>query len=74
MHFLGVAVGHRAIIGNGVRLNYGVSVPNDAVLLGPRKDLYLDASGALPRVPSILEDGKGVPLRKARLSEPRSEQ
>ena len=74
MHFLGVAVGHRSIIGNGVRLNYGVSVPNDAVLLGPREDLYLDASGALPRVPSVLKEGKAVPLRKAQLSEPRSEQ
>ena len=74
MHFLGVAVGHRCVIGNGVRLNYGVSVPNDAVLLGPREDLYLDASGAVPRIPSILKDGKAVPLRKAQLSEPRSEQ
>lgn len=73
MHFLGVAVGHRSIIGNGVRLNYGVSVPNDVVLLGPREDLYLDASGALPRIPSILKEGKAVPLRKAQLSEPRSE-
>jgi hypothetical protein len=73
MHFLGVAIGHRAVLGNRVRLNYGVSVPNDAVLLGPRDDLYLDASQALPSVPSILKDGKAVSLRKAPRSEHHSE-
>lgn len=73
MHFLGVAVGHRAVLGNRVRLNYGVSVPNDAVLLGPRDDLYLDASQALPNVPSILKDGMAVPLRKELRSEHRLE-
>ena len=74
MHFLGAAIGHRAILGNGVRLNYGVSVPNDATLLGPRDDLYLDASAALANQPSILKEGEAVPLRMARRSEPHAEQ
>jgi NDP-sugar pyrophosphorylase family protein len=38
-HFLGVAVGHRARIGAGVRVCYGVAVPNDALLVAPPEDL-----------------------------------
>lgn len=33
--FLGSAIGHRARIGAGVRLGYGVAVPNDTLLVGP---------------------------------------
>jgi NDP-sugar pyrophosphorylase family protein len=73
MHFLGIAVGHRAILGNGVRLNYGVSVPNDAILLGPRKDLYMDASQAQAGIPSVLKDGQAVSLRKEQPKEPNPE-
>jgi acetyltransferase-like isoleucine patch superfamily enzyme len=69
MHFLGIAVGHRAILGNGVRLNYGVSVPNDAMLLGPRDDLYLDASQAPAGAPAILKNGRATPIKKGLPSE-----
>lgn len=74
MHFLGAAIGHRTVLGNGVRLNYGVSVPNDATLLGPREGLYLDASAAPAHQPSILKDGVAVALKRERQSEPHAEQ
>jgi hypothetical protein len=38
-HFMGVAVGHRAIVGNKVRLRYGVSIPNDGMVVDPGDDL-----------------------------------
>ena len=69
MHFLGVAVGHRATIGNAVRLNYGVSVPNDAVIVGPRDDLFLDASQAPAGVPCRWKDGIAVPIKPVQPSQ-----
>jgi acetyltransferase-like isoleucine patch superfamily enzyme len=38
-HFLGSAIGHRAKLGAGVRLGYGVTVPNDAFLVSPAADV-----------------------------------
>ena len=33
VHFLGAALGHRAVIGNKVRVRYGVAIPNDGLSL-----------------------------------------
>ena len=41
--FLGAAVGHGATIGNAVRINYGVSIPNDVILVASTDDLIRDA-------------------------------
>ncbi len=38
-YFLGGAIGHRAKIGAGVRIGYGVAVPNDTLLVAPPGDL-----------------------------------
>lgn len=38
-HFLGAVIGHRARLAFRAFLNYGVSVPNDAFLLGDHTDL-----------------------------------
>jgi acetyltransferase-like isoleucine patch superfamily enzyme len=63
-HFLGAAVGHRAKIGNAVRLNYGVEVPNDAFLVAPADDLIRDTSAVEPGVPCRAEAGRAVPVRR----------
>lgn len=64
-HFLGVAIGHRAAVGAGVCLNFGVSVPNDALLVGPIDHLIRDASAAQPKLPYKAEAGKVVPIKKS---------
>ncbi|MEC7948854.1 MAG: hypothetical protein VX265_14900, partial [Myxococcota bacterium] len=62
-HFLGVALGHDVVVGNGVRLNYGVDVPNGAILVAPRDGLIRDASGAAPGVPVLWQhDGSVAPI------------
>ncbi len=38
-YFLGGAIGHRAKIGAGVRIGYGVAIPNDTLLVAPSGDL-----------------------------------
>ncbi|MEL6345286.1 MAG: hypothetical protein AAFV53_19425 [Myxococcota bacterium] len=64
-HFLGGAIGHRARIGNGVRLNYGIAVPNDALIVAPSTGLVRSASDAEPDEPFVWEEGGGVrPARK----------
>ena len=45
-HFLGCAVGHRAVVGQGVRLAPGAVVPGDATLVAPTDDLYRRWGGA----------------------------
>ena len=60
--FMGVCVGHRAAIGNAVRLNYGVTVPNDALLVANADHLIKDASLAPPSHPSRAKDKKAVPI------------
>ena len=64
---MGVCVGHRAAIGNAVRLNYGVSVPNDALLVANADDLIFDASGAEPNVPVRVNSEHGVDLLKSKV-------
>ena len=59
-HFLGAAIGHRAVLGNRVRINYGVSIPNDAVLVGPIDDMIKDASQAEPKRPYCVDGFGGV--------------
>ena len=64
-HFLGVCIGHRAAIGNAVRLNYGVSVPNDALLVANADELITDASGAKANEPARVNESHGVsPIRR----------
>lgn len=66
MHFLGVAVGHRAVIGNSVRLNYGVCIPNDALIVGPKEGLFLDATQAPAGEPSIWYEGSARSIQEVR--------
>jgi acetyltransferase-like isoleucine patch superfamily enzyme len=63
-HFMGCCIGHRAAIGNAVRLNYGVSVPNDALLVANADELITDASAAEPNVPARVNDRHGVSVLK----------
>lgn len=66
-HFLGAAVGHRARIGNAVRVTYGAEVPNDAFLIPPPEGLIRDASAAPPDTPAHWIPGGGVaPIVKKR--------
>ena len=64
-HLLGVAIGHRAVVGNGVRLHHGVAVPNDAVVVASADDLL-----RYPAVPEgvegpfLVERGRLVPARR----------
>lgn len=52
-HLLGVAIGHGAVLGNGVRVNAGVAIPNGARIVGDAGTVLRD-----PRLPAA--DG---PLR-----------
>ncbi len=64
-HLLGVAIGPRAVVGNRVRLQHGVSVPADAVLVGPADDL-LRGWGPSPveAGPHRAVAGRADPLRR----------
>ena len=64
-HFLGAAVGHRAKIGNAVRLNYGLEVPNDSFLVAPADDLIRDTTAVEPDVPCRAEAGRALPVRRS---------
>ena len=64
-HFLGVCIGHRAAIGNAVRLNYGVRVPNDSLLVANADELITTCEGAEPNIPVRVNSEHGVsPIRK----------
>jgi acetyltransferase-like isoleucine patch superfamily enzyme len=63
-HFLGAAIGHRARIGNGVRLTYGLDVPNDAFLVAPADDLIRDTTAVEPGAPCRAVDGRAEPVRR----------
>ena len=63
-HFLGSCVGHRAKVGAGVRLGFGMAVPNDALLVAPARDL----ARRWPRPvvgAATVEGGEVVPVRGA---------
>ncbi|MCK6507347.1 hypothetical protein L6R53_28915 [Myxococcota bacterium] len=63
-HFLGVAVGHRAVVGHGVKVNYGVAVPGDAVLVGGPEGLLRGWQDAPVGEPCRVEQGRPVPVRR----------
>ncbi|MDG1481634.1 MAG: hypothetical protein P8R54_18715 [Myxococcota bacterium] len=63
-HFLGAAIGHRAKIGNSVRLTYGLDVPNDAFLVAPAGDLVRDTTSVQPGVACRAVDGRATPIKK----------
>ena len=65
-HFLGVALGHDVVIGNAVRLNYGVEVPGGAVLVAPSAGLVRDAGSAVPGEPVRWQPGGHVAPVKRR--------
>ena len=61
-HFLGAAVGHRAVVGHGVKIRYGASVPNDAMLVDD--SIQLREWGTETIVgPAVVKDGKAAPLK-----------
>lgn len=60
LHFLGVAVGHRAVVGHAVKLNYGVELPNDAVLVASVEGLLKDWGEAPVGQPCRVEEGRAV--------------
>ena len=62
-HFLGCCIGHHAAIGNGVRLKYGVSVPNHALLVASDVGLVKDAAAAVAGVPYRAEGRSVVPIK-----------
>lgn len=64
-HFLGSVVGHRAKLGAGVRLGYGVAVPNDTLIVAPSADVL--RRWAEPSALAVtVVDGVAVPLPTAR--------
>lgn len=63
-HFLGVAIGHRAIVGHAARLNYGAMVPNDAFLIGPSDDLLRGWGDAPVGEPVRVTNGRPEPIRR----------
>ena len=72
-HFLGVALGHDVVVGNAVRLNYGVMVPEGAVLVAPSAGLIRDASAAAPGVPVRWQPGGHVAAVARRTPPPEDE-
>ena len=69
-HLLGVAVGARAVVGQGVRLNHGVSVPPGLVLVRSTDDLY--RGGGDPAAgPHSARGGVARPLGRSAASDAR---
>ena len=62
--FLGAAVGHAATIGNAVRINYGVSIPNDTIIVASTDDLIRDA---LSHIQSDQESTRVYQVRQGKL-------
>ncbi len=65
-HFLGVAVGHRAVVGHAVKVNYGVSVPNDAVLVGGAEGILRAWGDGPTGQPCRVVDGQADAVRRRR--------
>ena len=59
-HFIGVAVGHKAIVGNKVRLRYGVSIPNEGMVVDPGDDLLRGWGDAPTGEPVWVRGGRAV--------------
>lgn len=65
-YFLGGAVGHRARIGAGVRIGYGVAIPNDTLVVAPTPDLIRRVEPGAPGEAVSAVDGVARALRPAR--------
>lgn len=63
-HFVGACVGHRARVMNGVRINYGMHVPNDAMVAPSAETLLRDWGDAPTDGPVVVEHGVARPLRR----------
>ncbi len=63
-HFLGVAIGHRAVIGHAVKVNYGVGVPNDAVLVAGTEGLLRSWGDAPVGEACRVDDGRAQALKR----------
>ncbi len=64
-HFLGVCLGHRARLAYGAVINAGVSVPNDALLMGEHDQLLKRWGDAPPDQMCVVRGGVAVPFRTA---------
>ncbi|WP_300671372.1 hypothetical protein [Desulfoluna sp.] len=65
-HFLGAAIGHRVKVGNAVRINSGVSVPNDAFLVASAEALLRDWDDAPIHDAVTVRDGKATPIQSVK--------
>jgi hypothetical protein len=63
-HFMGVAVGHRAVVGNAVRLRYGVSIPNNGMVVDPGDDLLRQWGDGPVGEPVVVVDGEAVAVTR----------
>jgi len=61
-HFLGAAIGHRAVVGHGVKLRYGSSIPNDAMLVDDSMQLREWGKDTIDG-PAVIRDGKAAALK-----------
>lgn len=59
-HLLGCAVGHRAVVGQGVRLAPGAMVPSEATLFAPPAGVYRRWGGHPPTSHPVHSEGRGV--------------
>ena len=59
-HLLGCAVGHRAVVGQGVRLAPGAMVPSEATLFAPPADVYRGWGDHPPTSEAVHPEGRGV--------------
>jgi hypothetical protein len=59
-HFIGVAIGHRAVVGNKVRLRYGVSIPNEGLVVDAGDDLLRQWGDAPTGEPVVVRGGRAV--------------
>ena len=64
-YFLGAAIGNRAIIGNSVCLNYGVSIPPDSIVVANAEQIVRSGKGAEKAVPVRWENGMLQPIKKS---------
>ena len=63
-HFLGACVGHRARVGQGVRIGYGSFIPNDALLVAPPDDVLKRWPEDLME-PACVRDGVATAVKPA---------
>lgn len=61
-HFLGVCLGHRAKVGNGVRVTYGMAIPNDAFLVAGSENLLRRWTETIDGAATVV-DGVAVPVQ-----------